>query len=111
MGTNNFECIDILNLIFANEMPAFYIMNAFTYIWRAGKKLNDDGELDYAKAKFYIEKYHDLQSINSVGGRSENSGLFASRAPSLGAYGEVADLIDSILKKHYLSKGEKQEDE
>ncbi len=94
LGTDNFECLDLLNLIFTNDMPAFYVMNAFKYTWRAGRKANNDKATDYAKARFYMGKYHELCKF----GQSESSGnIIASKAPVFGAYADVAKLIDSIL--------------
>jgi hypothetical protein len=52
------ECIDVMVDVFGKEaVKDFCILNAFKYIWRYKNK---DGDRDIKKAKWYLEKYLDL---------------------------------------------------
>lgn len=59
-ASGNIECIDAMESAFGPERTAFYCrVNAFKYIWRAGKK---EGKLleDLEKANWYINKSIEL---------------------------------------------------
>ena len=51
-----YECLDIMRARFGQSAyKAFCTMNAFKYIFRAGRKAGVDGGEDAAKAKHYLE--------------------------------------------------------
>ena len=58
-GTKNFECFDIMKLIFNEDNVAMYcLINAFKYVWRAGAKGDETAnEEDLEKAKWYLDHY------------------------------------------------------
>ena len=57
--TGKFECIDVMIETQGVEaVKNFCICNAFKYLYRAKKK---NGLEDYKKAKWYIEKYIELE--------------------------------------------------
>ena len=52
------ECIDIMEVIFGPELVFDYaIVNAFKYLWRYKNK---NGQEDIEKAKWYLDKAHEL---------------------------------------------------
>lgn len=54
-----YECIEVMTEIFGvEETRAFCKLNAFKYLWRAGKKGSQ--EQDIAKAKWYLSKHKEL---------------------------------------------------
>lgn len=57
-GTKNFECIDIMEHIFGEDVTALYcLQNAFKYIWRMGSKGKNKEQEDLGKAKWYLDRY------------------------------------------------------
>ena len=51
-----YECLDIMRARFGESaFKAFCTMNAFKYLFRAGRKAGVDGGEDAAKAKHYLE--------------------------------------------------------
>lgn len=59
------DCIDAMQAAFGkNEVMSFCKLNAFKYIWRAGKKnvACDSALQDAQKAHWYLEKYISLSS-------------------------------------------------
>lgn len=53
-----YECIDVMAETFGIEATKhFCLLNAFKYIWRTGEK---NGLQDIEKAKWYLEKYIEL---------------------------------------------------
>ena len=61
--TGKFECIDVMIETQGIEaVKAFCICNAFKYLYRAQRK---NGLEDYKKAKWYIEKYIELEGIEN----------------------------------------------
>ena len=52
----SYECLDIMRARFGESaFKAFCAMNAFKYLFRAGRKAGVDGDEDAAKAKHYLE--------------------------------------------------------
>lgn len=61
--TGKFECIDVMIETQGIEaVKGFCICNAFKYLYRAQRK---NGLEDYKKAKWYIEKYIELEGIEN----------------------------------------------
>ena len=61
-STGNFECIDVMLEVFGEEaVKDFCILNAFKYLYRAGRK---NGIEDIEKAKWYIDKYLSLSPLS-----------------------------------------------
>lgn len=56
-----FECIEVMLEVFgADAVKDFCLCNAFKYLWRCQKK-HDNAVTDIKKAKFYLEKYIELE--------------------------------------------------
>jgi len=54
-----YECIDVMVETFGKEAAKnFCLLNAFKYVWRTGEK---NGMEDIKKAKWYLEKYIELE--------------------------------------------------
>lgn len=52
----SYECLDIMRARFGESAyKAFCLMNAFKYLFRAGRKAGVDGDCDAAKAERYLE--------------------------------------------------------
>ena len=53
--TGDVECIDAMVSVFGEEQVRIYAkINAFKYLWRAGKK--DDENTDLAKSRWYLQR-------------------------------------------------------
>ena len=53
--SGKYECIDVMQDVFGKEaVDNFCLLNAFKYIWRAGRK---NGKEDIKKAIWYLERY------------------------------------------------------
>jgi len=62
---NGIECIDaMLSAYGAEAVVNFCRLNAFKYLWRAGKKWNTAEDL--AKAIWYINKCKEIMEANNV---------------------------------------------
>lgn len=60
--TGKFECIDVMIEVFGIEkVKAFCQCNAFKYLYRMDRK---NGVEDIQKARWYINKYQELESQN-----------------------------------------------
>jgi hypothetical protein len=58
---NGRECIDVMIDTFGkNEVAIFCKLNAFKYMWRAGKKPGSPKQEDLKKAEWYIAKQTEL---------------------------------------------------
>ena len=56
-----YECIEVMLEVFgADAVKDFCLCNAFKYLWRCKKK-HDSAVTDIKKAKFYLEKYIELE--------------------------------------------------
>ena len=56
-----YECIEVMIEIFGVEFVRDWCLgNAFKYLWRCQKK-HDNAVTDIKKAKFYLEKYIELE--------------------------------------------------
>lgn len=56
-----YECIEVMLEVFgADAVKDFCLCNAFKYLWRCKKK-HDNAVTDIKKAKFYLEKYIELE--------------------------------------------------
>lgn len=76
-GSTSMECIDAMELMLGNEgMVAFYLGNAFKYLWRWEAKGGIESlkkaewyllriDTDYASAEYY-EKYMKLHSMLAI---------------------------------------------
>lgn len=54
-NSGKYECIDVMRDVFGKEaVDNFCLLNAFKYIWRAGRK---NGKEDIKKAIWYLERY------------------------------------------------------
>lgn len=61
--TGKFECFDVMREVLGDdEVKAFCIANAFKYIYRHKRK---NGIEDIKKAKWYIDKYLELEESNN----------------------------------------------
>lgn len=61
--TGKFECIDVMvETMGIDATMEFCVCNAFKYLYRHKRK---NGIQDLEKAKWYIEKYIDLQSVKN----------------------------------------------
>lgn len=59
------ECIDAMEELFgAKNVKMFCVINAFKYLWRAGKKHGNSSAQDEAKALWYVTKGYDLGMIS-----------------------------------------------
>ena len=57
-----YECIDVMVEVFGVEATqTFCELNAFKYLWRGDRKENKT--TDIKKAKWYIDKYIELESV------------------------------------------------
>lgn len=55
-----FECIEVMEDCFGKEtVQQFCLLNAFKYIWRTNYK---NGAEDIKKARWYLDKYLELQT-------------------------------------------------
>jgi hypothetical protein len=62
-ATGKFECIDVMvETMGIDATMDFCVCNAFKYLYRHKRK---NGVQDLEKAKWYIEKYIDLQSVKN----------------------------------------------
>jgi len=60
--TGKFECIEVMREVFGDEsVKAFCQCNAFKYLYRMNRK---NGIEDMKKAKWYIDKYIELETNN-----------------------------------------------
>lgn len=66
-----YECIEVMREVFGDEaVKAFCLCNAFKYLWRCKKK-HDNAVTDIKKAKFYIEKYIELEEGEEIDGEQQ----------------------------------------
>lgn len=60
--TGKFECIEVMREVFGDEaLKGFCQCNAFKYLYRMNRK---NGIEDMKKAKWYIDKYIELETNN-----------------------------------------------
>lgn len=79
------ECIDIMEAIFGPELVFDYaIVNAFKYLWRYKNK---NGQEDIKKAKWYLDKAHELDKKEDFIGSRRNR------------YWKVQDLYAKVIYK------------
>lgn len=79
------ECIDIMEAIFGPELVFDYaIVNAFKYLWRYKNK---NGQEDIRKAKWYLDKAHELDKKEDFIGSRRNR------------YWKVQDLYAKVIYK------------
>ena len=72
---DKYECIEVMREIFGDEVvKAFCLCNSFKYIWRCMKK-HDNAVTDLKKAKFYLEKYIELEEGEKTDGTDENDSI------------------------------------
>lgn len=58
------ECIDAMISAFGNDaVRDFCKLNAFKYLWRLGRK--DEEEQEIGKIKWYLDKYMELSNDSS----------------------------------------------
>lgn len=58
---DKYECIEVMLEVFgADAIKDFCLCNAFKYLWRCKKK-HDNAVTDIKKARFYLDKYIELQ--------------------------------------------------
>lgn len=63
-NSGKLECIDVMLDVFgAHETIAFCKLNAFKYLFRAGKKFENSERQDLEKAEWYIKKAVELMNI------------------------------------------------
>lgn len=66
-----YECIEVMQEVFGvDAVKGFCICNAFKYLWRCKKK-HDNAVTDIKKAKFYIEKYIELEEGEETDGEQQ----------------------------------------
>lgn len=73
--TDRFECIEVMRDVFGLQATQnFCLLNVFKYLWRDGKK---EGTPDILKAKWYFEKFFELDDewdkANNLEAESEDS--------------------------------------
>lgn len=63
-NSGKLECIDVMLDVFgAHDTVAFCKLNAFKYLFRAGKKADNSERQDLEKAEWYIKKAVELMNI------------------------------------------------
>ena len=61
---NGRECIDVMIDSFGKDaVMTFCRLNAFKYMWRAGKKEGSPTEEDLSKAEWYLAKHKELATM------------------------------------------------
>ena len=64
-NSGKLECIDVMLDVFgAHDTIAFCKLNAFKYLFRAGKKADNSERQDLEKAEWYIKKTVELMKTN-----------------------------------------------
>ena len=68
--TGKFECIDVMQEVFGTEaVQNFCVCNAFKYLYRHRRK---NGKEDIEKARWYINKYLELEEKDELKRVSES---------------------------------------
>lgn len=69
--TGKFECIEVMQEVFGTEaVQNFCVCNAFKYLYRHRRK---NGKEDIEKARWYINKYLELEEKDELKRVSESS--------------------------------------